>query len=129
MARKIQVPDGMVQAIVNKHRWGIGGISPSGIRADLEIALNWLADNGMESANNPLIEKWINDDLKPWPAVPHLALTDFLTFALREMFFAPEAQVPHRLKDLLGRHAHEDSYPAIEESLIEAYERGKESTA
>lgn len=131
MKKNIVVPDGMYQAAM---KYQDSGIQCS---AALEAALRWLSENPITPSQKEAGE------LSGWKAREEDAHRHIVQLSIREwqcrMFLAPPPEVPEEVKDLLldesqerrtdfrGANVSSWARPFINEAILEAYRRGKES--
>jgi hypothetical protein len=121
---KIKVPDGMMDAFRVAVQERFGSV-PGGCGVGLEAACRWLAttdnlgptvDQAKQLvARMPYYGKDYLQELVRWIASEWL----------KEMFLAPEPEVPEEVRDLLVNAVSPESYPNPQ--IVEAFRRGQKS--
>ena len=139
MTKKIVVPEGMLKAAVEDAAWNgpiYGARGAIGVIV-LEAGLRWLSENPITPSQKEAGE------LSGWKAREEDAHRHIVQLSIREwqcrMFLAPPPEVPEEVKDLLldesqerrtdfrGANVSSWARPFINEAILEAYRRGKES--
>jgi hypothetical protein len=122
MSKKITVPEGMINA-------GAEALQnyDDCIPVILEAALRWLLDNALGTTSLELCEA--KERILPSLSGvnQHVAFEQGATWVekrLRQIFLAPEPEVPEAIKDLWDASPTSDT----KRRTIEAYLRGKESS-
>jgi hypothetical protein len=122
MRRKILVPEGMLKAAMNASEWR----SPNtrfGMECRLEVALRWLSEN-------PIVPTLADVDEFHSPDMFQLSYREQLRVACirwqQLMFLAPESTPREAVNDLLVS-VRGLNITQLDERIIEAYRRGKES--
>ena len=147
MTKKIVVPEGMLKAAVEDAAWNgpiYGARGAIGVIV-LEAGLRWLSENPIvpnASDTLGLLQERVQSghlSNEEYCSIPSTTVRAVIREWQCRMFLAPPPEVPEEVKDLLldesqerrtdfrGANVSSWARPFINEAILEAYRRGKES--